>query len=121
MSDTDHFEFAKLPMVTDLESDLRKQVVTLLESLDRIALAKGTILDQEDDIKNQLQQLQRKANRSGFRYGLLCFVSQSVAGRKSLDKGLLLEAGISATTLKECYKAGTPSTRNTFKRLPEEK
>lgn len=117
----ERFEFAKLPIVADLDTEPRQRVIALLESLDQITLEKGKILDREDDIKNELQRLQEQTGRGGFRHGWLCFVSQPVAGRKTLDKGLLLENGCTAQIIKDSYKVGGTSVRNTFKRLPEEK
>ncbi len=113
----DRFEFVKLPPVAQLETEPRQRVIALLESLDLVVREKEKLLDKEDDIKNELQRLQRETERPGFRHGLLCFVSQPVAGRKTLDKGMLLENGCEAVIIAKSYKTGAPSTRNTFKRL----
>lgn len=114
-------EFTKLPPVADLEIGIRQEIIALLERLDKLTQDKILLLDQEDDLKNELSRLQRLAGKSGFRHGQLCFINQPVAGRKSLDKGLLLEAGVAAITIAKCYKQGEPSTRTTFKKLSEEK
>ncbi len=117
----DRIEFAKLPPVEELPVEPRQEIIALLERLDRVTQVRDRLADEEDDIKNALERLQRNTGKTGFRYGYLCFISQSVAGRKSLDKGLLLEEGVSAVTIAKCYKTGNPSTRVTFKRLSEEK
>ncbi len=112
-------EYSKLPLVTDLELGVRQEVTALLERLDKLTQDKARLLDQEDDTKNELSRLQRRSNKAGFRYGQLCFVSQTVAGRKTLDRELLLEAGCPALVIAQGYKVGAPGTRCTFKRLKE--
>ncbi len=114
-------EYTKLPLVTDLDTETRQRVTALLESLDQLITEKRKLLDKEDDLKNELSSLQKSKGKSGFRHGSLCFVAQSVAGRKTLDKELLLENGCSAAVIAMSYKTGAPSTRCTFKRLTEEK
>lgn len=117
----DRIEYAKLPPIDYLETETRQRVIALLESLDQVVTEMAKLADREDDLKQELERLQAASGRPGFRYGWLCFVAQSVAGRKTLDKMLLLENGVSAKTIESSYKEGKPGTRCTFKRLPETK
>ncbi len=117
----DRIEYAKLPTVTDLGTETRQRVITLLETLDQVTAEKAKLVDREDDLKQELVKLQKETGRVGFRYGWLCFVAQPVAGRKTLDKMALIENGVPAATIAASYKEGEPGTRCTFKRLPETK
>lgn len=118
--DKERLEFKKLPPVTELDTQKRKQVIDLLETLDQVATEKALLGMREDDLKDELERLQKETGKTGFRHGWLCFTAQSVAGRKTLDKMLLLENGCPAAVLNASYKEGKPSTRVTFKHLDEE-
>lgn len=118
--DKERLEYKKLPSVNDLEAAKRKQVIELLETLDQIITQKNTLAIHEDDLKDELERLQKELGQTGFRHGWLCFTSQPVAGRKTLDTMMLMEAGVPATTINACYKVGKPTTRVVFKHLDEE-
>lgn len=117
----DTFQYAKLPSAAGLPEEMRNRVTTLLESLAQVTVEKAKILSREDDIQEELTNLQKSTGQPGFRHELLCFACVPVSGKKSLDKMLLIEAGVSAATIAGCYKQGKPHSRNMFKRLPEEK
>lgn len=112
-------EYIKLPPVTELDTETRQRVIALLESLDQLTTEKGKILDREDDLKNELASIQKIKVKNGFRHGLLCFTAQSVAGRRTLDKELLLENGCPAVTIAQSYKTGAPSIRRVFAKIEE--
>lgn len=115
------FEFASLPPVAELEdAKTRQRVVALLELLDATVAERAALEVREEECKAELEALQTAAKTTGFKYGLLCFVAQPVKGRKSLDRFLLMENGVSAKTIQASYKEGAPSVRRTFKRLGEE-
>jgi hypothetical protein len=114
-------DFKALPPVAELESvQTRQRVVALLEQLDQISSQLEELEQEDEKLKNELEQLQCATGRSGFRYGLLCFISQKTKGRRTLDKMMLMENGVPAATIEQSYKEGAPSTRRYFKRLPEE-
>jgi hypothetical protein len=73
----------------------------------------------EDDLKDRLGDLQRKANFPGIREGDLCFVWQMVKGRRMLNKDLLLLNGVPAEVIDASMKVGKATERRTFKRLDE--
>lgn len=116
----DRLEFATLPLVTELDTEVQQRVIALLEILDSLTKEKAQVLTKESDAEEELERLQKAHSKPGFRHGRLVFASQPVAGRRSLDRGLLLENGCSASIIADSYKTGTPSTRCTFKKLPEE-
>jgi hypothetical protein len=118
--DKERLEFKKLPSVSDLETQLRKRVIETLEALDQIVIEKNKLAIQEDEMKDELERLQKESGKTGFRHGWLCFTAQAVAGRKTLDTMMLMEAGVPAATIQSCYKVGRPTTRVTFKHLDEE-
>ena len=113
-------QFAKLPSVAELDSKLSKTVMELLEELDTVDSEKKKLLVREDQLKDELEKLQRESGKAGFRHGWLCFMAQETAGRKTLDIMALMEAGVPAATINTCYKQGKPSVRITFKHLDEE-
>ncbi len=117
-------EFASLPRVSELESRTRRRVTELLEQLDQIVADKDKLEAQEEDCKNELEELQNECGAPGFRYGVLCFMAQVVKGRKTINadkvQGLLLEYGYPPDQMASIWKEGAPSSRRTFRRLPEE-
>ncbi len=74
-----------------------------------------------EEIKAELSELQTKHGWPGMRDGRLCFVAQEVPGRKSLDKGLLMEKlGLTMDQIDDCSREGQPYWRRTFKKIDEE-
>jgi hypothetical protein len=118
--DKERQELKKLPSVEGLEAEARKEVMMLLECLDELMVKKAELALQEDNLKDRLEELQKQLKLPGFRHGWLTFRAQPVAGRRTLDKMLLLENGCPASALNLSYKEGQPSTRVTFKHLSEE-
>jgi hypothetical protein len=118
--DKERLAFAALPPVSELALTTKAKVMALLELLDTTLEQKARLVEVEEKCKAELEQLQRDAGKEGFRHGWLCYAAQDVDGRKTLDKMLLLEHGVSAKTIATCYKTGNPSVRRTFKRLSEE-
>jgi hypothetical protein len=117
----DRAQFASLPPVVELEDvKVRQRVVALLELLDQAVAERQKLEQDEEKYKVELGTLQEATNRQGFRYGLLCFMSQPVKGRRTLDKMLLIENGCPADAINLSYKEGKPSIRRTFKRLGDE-
>lgn len=116
-----HFEFASLPAVAEVEDlKTRKRIIELLEELDQAVVDREAVEAIEEGCKAELENLQAATNKPGFKYGSLCFVSQPTKGRKTLDRMLLMEHGVSAKVIKASYKEGKPGTRRTFKHLAEE-
>lgn len=113
-------EMSKLPNVMELEDGYRQKVEKLLERLDEVNESRKKLEDEEDDILSELTQIQGKTNQKGFRYGWLCFTATKTAGRKTLDKMLLIENGCPAAVINQSYKEGAPGLRRIFHRLKEE-
>jgi hypothetical protein len=119
-SNRNHQEFAELPIVTTLETQVRQRVIALLELLDKVSEDRRKLEDQEDDILNELTKLQEETNKKGFRHGWLCFTAQKVAARRTLDTMMLIENGCPASIIEQSYKEGKPSVHRKFHRLKEE-
>lgn len=117
----DRSGMASLPAVNDLEEPVKKKVICLLEALDHLVFEKNRIASREDEIKDELEQLQRETGRNGFRYGWLCYRAQQISGRRTLDKFMLMENGVPAKTIEQSYKTGKPYMQQTFRRLSEDK
>ena len=114
-------EFASLPPVSEVEDiRTRQRVVALLEQLDKTTAELQELEKRDEALKQELQELQHASGKTGFRYGLLCFLAQQVKGRRTLDRMLLMENGCPASVIEQSFKEGTGSVRRTFKRLPEE-
>jgi hypothetical protein len=113
-------EFAKLPPVAELELAVRREAMALLERLDLVTADKRKLVDLEDDLKNQLDAILKQSGRPGFRHGWLAYAVEEMAGRKTLDKLLLMENGCPAAIVDQSYKVGKPYIRQTFRHLTEE-
>jgi hypothetical protein len=118
--DNDRQQYINLPLINDLDTQPRQRVIALLERLDKLKEDLHKLGDEEDDILNELTRIQQETGRSGFRYGWLCFTAVKVAGRKSLDRLLLMENGCPAAVIQQSYKEGNPTTHRKFHRLKEE-
>jgi len=118
--DHDKSQSASLPLIDCLKPAVRLRVASLLEQLDQTVMDRTLLTIKEDDLKEELERLQKEAGVVGFRHGWLTFCCQPVAGRKTLDKLLLIENGCPASVLKASYVTGKPSTRTTFKHLEED-
>ena len=114
------FEFKKLPNVEHLKAPaIKATVIALLTRLDKVKTDKDRLDIEEDDLKTELEVLQEKVGWTGFRHERFCFIASRIAGRKTLDKMLLLENGCPASVLNASYKEGQPTVRRTFRRLEE--
>lgn len=119
--ESNRFEWGALPAVAALENiQTRQRVIALLELLDQLVTKREELETAEETCKAELEQLQVANSLPGFKYGLLAFASQATKGRKSLDKLLLMENGVSAAIIQSSYVAGKPSVRRTFRKLPDE-
>jgi hypothetical protein len=63
------------------------------------------------ETKNELAQIQILNDAEGLRYGDLCFMSSTISGRRSLDRTLLLENGVSPSQIEASMKQGESSLR----------
>lgn len=114
------FDHKKIPSVDNLKAPaIKATVIALLVRLDKVKADKEKLEIEEDDLKTELEVIQEKVGWTGFRHEQFCFYASRVAGRKTLDKMLLLENGCPASVLNASYKEGQPSMRRTFKRLEE--
>jgi hypothetical protein len=120
MAKNEESPLKSLPNVTTLKNEMRQKVMNLMDLLAEVVEQRIQISIREDELKDQLEALQKEAATPGFRYGNLIFRVEQVAGRKTLDKMLLLENGCPISALNASYKEGKPSTRCTFKDLGEE-
>jgi hypothetical protein len=112
-------EYAKLPLVAEMPDRYRDTTSQLLHQLDETVKQRKKLEVIEDDLKDRLGDLQRKANFPGIREGDLCFVWQMVKGRRMLNKDLLLLNGVPAEVIDASMKVGKATERRTFKRLDE--
>jgi len=125
---TETITFAELPDVVALRNKGdRNRAQELLAELDGHTFCFTNVgvevrRDQRvEEIKAELSELQTKHGWPGMRHGPLCFTAQEVPGRKSLDKGLLMEKlGLTMDQIDDCSREGQPYMRRTFKKIDEE-
>ncbi len=111
--------FAELPEIDLLNYKDQVKCMKLLEELDAAEVSMSILKERADEIELELEKIQYKMDTPGLRYGRLAFAAQTVKGRRTLDVTLLMErAGVPKHVIEGCYKAGEPTVRRTFKRLP---
>jgi hypothetical protein len=128
MKQSENVGFAELPEVLTLRNKGdRTRVSELLAELEQHTFCldeSGQEVKREqrvEAIKIELGEIQAKHGLPGVRCGRLCFVAQEISGRKTLDKGLLMEnLGLTMDQIESCSREGKAYWRQTFKRLEEE-
>ena len=120
MADKNDGMFRSLPQIVVLEQALQVKTRKLLTELEGVVDAKKSLEEREAEIKGELQGIQERVGLAGLRDGPRCFVAEQVAGRKTLDKGLLVENGCPVKVLEASYKQGEAMWRRTFKVLDGE-
>lgn len=114
-SDSDGIRFADLPLVSILDKKSMKKAQGMLEELQALVESQKAAKEREDEIKLELEEMQNKAGAAGLRYGGLCYVAKEVAGRRTLDKGLLIENGVGPEVIEASMKQGAGFVTRTFK------
>lgn len=109
--------WADLPLVSTLPPGDMREAKELLEELDSVQELKSTYEDREEEIKLELQRLQNEYNLMGLRWGDFAFAATSNKGKKTLDKTLLIQYGVSAEVIKACIKTGNPYVKKEFRNL----
>ena len=118
---TDSIQYAMLPLVSVLPKRKMIRATELLEELN----SHEYVLDDEgreikrsarvDQIKEELQELQ--GDQPGLRFSDRCFVARVKSGRRTLDKGLLMENGVAADVIERSMKQGEDYVERTFRRI----
>lgn len=118
-SPQDQSVFTNLPDVTTakLKTADRKTSTALLEELDGLSELSKTTDERITEIKDLLAGIQDRNHLAGLRFGNFAFRTLEVAGRKTLDKALLVQNGVDPETIEASMKEGKPSMRREFKRL----
>lgn len=119
-------KYADLPLISLFPKPQMKTAESLLEELDELKNTKAAVESREEEIKAELEQLQRNAPLvggeaiRGFRFGDLCFAATPSNGRRTLSPELLVQNGVDPDVIKASYKPGkTGGVRRNFKRLGE--
>jgi len=109
-------KFADLPDATKiLPQKSAAYVKQLLEEAAALEEAIDASQEQLEAIKVELEVMQ--ADQPGLRVGKLAFVSRMSLGRKTLDKVLLMENGVTKAQLDAGHKTGKPFVSRTFKNM----
>lgn len=115
--EVDPIKYAELPYVTELPKGQRQVATDLLVALDRATGDEAAAKSLGDSIKLTLEKLQAEAELPGLRYENLCFVAREMPGRKTLDKGLLIECGVEPRVIELSMKTGKSYIERRFKNL----
>jgi hypothetical protein len=124
----DSISFMDLPVISKLrkrqEQAYAAELLNELETHTFFTDDSGAEVKREDridQVKNELEEIQRNNGLAGMRYGRLCFSAQPTAGRKTIVKALLMEKlGLTKEQIDDCTTPGEPGMRRTFKKIDEE-
>lgn len=111
--------YRDLPLISTLKHLTFQQAKVLLEELESVQETKDLAEKREKELKQELEQIQTKAGVAGLRYGNLCFVARQMEGRETLDRGKLIENGVSPKVIAKSIVKGEPYVTRTFKVLDE--
>lgn len=119
--------YAALPLISALPKKQMDKARSLMEEVDLINEQMITLQERKIEIlggkqgkveiQGELEKIQLAAGLDGLRYGDWAYVSSISPGRKTLDKGLLLENGCPPEAIAASYKEGKPFTTRTFRNL----
>lgn len=115
-------KFADLPDIhalKGLKPGDRGEMQDLLGELAVVMFNKSQAEAREKEIKADLELLQRRNNLYGLRYKDWCFYAKDTPGKKTLNKVLLLEAGVEADVIEACMKPGRDYVSHYFRDLSE--
>lgn len=107
----------ELPDLLELDREIRRKAAPLLEQLHAVIEIIEAYSQEAEQLKTALTDIQEQAGVKGLRYGPLCFVSRVVPGRRTLDRNLLIENGVSPKVIEKSMKQGEESKRREFKNL----
>lgn len=116
--DKDAGKYASLPLISVLAKPDMTKARRLLQELEGLVAARKEMEEREDEIKELLAALQQDNSLPGLRDQGRCFCVETLAGRKTLDKGLLVENGVTAEQIEASMKEGKPYDRKVFKVVP---
>lgn len=117
----DPIKFAELPEMSELSKASQLRAANLLIELELVTGMESEAKIRGDEIKNLLEHIQQEEDVKGFRAGNLCFFSREVAGRRTLDRFLLIENGVTPDIIEASMKTGAGYMERRFKNLDEKK
>ena len=102
---------SKLPRASAAidDGDTMREATGLLKKLVNVKTRISELEEEERDMRDRLAAIcQAYDLTAGFRHGMAGFEYHGYTTRKTLNKELLLAAGVSAQTIAESYKEGEP-------------
>lgn len=118
-------KLSDLPLLSMLP---RKHMETVRDAFEEIELhlyteddngKRVTRKDRIDELKKRIETIQDYARVKGFRHGEFAFRSKYLEGRMSLDKGKLMENGVTAQQIADSMKKGEGYVENRFQRIAD--
>lgn len=116
--DEDAGKFASLPLISVLAKAEMAKARRLLAELEGLVAARKEMEEREEEIKASLEDLQTSSGVEGFRDQGRCFMAAEYPGRKTLDKSLLVENGVTVEQIENSMKEGKPYIMRKFKVIP---
>ena len=100
-------KFVSLPTVESIRNKKeRNKVIDLLEEGNLIKASIDRESQRLDEIKDELLLIQEELELPGFRNGRNCFAATWRDGKRSLNKELLIENGVTPEQIQAGYKQG---------------
>lgn len=120
MSDSPAIHYADLPDASLLlDRSARAKCISLFKEMESLVISVETLTDRMDEIKAELVTYQDTLDAPGIRYGGWAYIHRTAKGRRSLNRDLLMENGVSKAVLDASMKTGEPYSQHTFKRVKE--
>lgn len=85
---------------------VRQEAQKLLAEAHQLREAEGRL----KSIKARLAEIIREEGLDGLRHGMLCCIPRYQAGRRSLDRGLLIDNGVTPEQIEMSMRQGEPIT-----------
>lgn len=131
MADSQKIVYASLPLTSMLDRRHMKKATALLQEAEEIREQIDTLKERyveivggkigKQEITGELERIQQEAELPGLRWGSLVYTVTQSAGRRTLDKSLLIENGVDPAAIAASYKEGKPFVTRVFKNLERDK
>lgn len=125
--ETESVSWAMLPLISVLDPKSMRKAKLLLEEAaqlqEYIDMYEGRLKEilgckvKDEDVPGELEMIQQAAGLPGLRFGGLCYKASTQPGRRSLDRGLLVENGVPPETIEASMKEGRPFVKREFKKI----
>jgi hypothetical protein len=107
-----------LPLVSVLDKGTMEAAKKLLTEAQELKARMDKESERLGEIKEALVGICSAFELAGLRWGQIGLVYNGLSSKRTLDKGLLLENGVTADQIKASYKEGKPYVNARFIKVP---